>query len=92
MAVLRAAREPGTAREIAARLQLSMRDATVAISRLRDRDAPLLEVVETKRVEGVTQPVMVYKAVDVDAQPKTTILQALNHVIAQRRARLDEGA
>lgn len=91
-AVLRAARQPGTSREIAARLQLSMRETTVAISRLRNREQPLLEVVETRAVEGVAQPVMVYKAVELEQVPKTSILQALNHVIAQRRARLDEGA
>lgn len=78
-----------TAREVATRLQLSRRLATVHLARMVSRDPPLAEVVGERREDGVDRPVPVYRQIAVVAAPQTSILEALNEAIRARQRRIE---
>jgi hypothetical protein len=96
-AILRRLDVPHTAKEIAWRLQLSRRDATVRLSRMANSTSPAVEVVATRHEEGVDRPVPVYRAVVLpDALPPQPgapgpLLAALNEAIRARKLRLADG-
>jgi predicted ArsR family transcriptional regulator len=86
LAIHRAIARPATSREVAARLQLSMRDATVHLSRMAARPDPLAEIVERRREPGVARPVPVYRAIDQSEIEPCTVFDALNQLLMARRS------
>lgn len=85
-AVHRVIAQPATSRQVAARLKMSMRDATVHLSRMARRDEPLAEIVEHRKEPGVQRPVPVYKAVDMSQIEPCSIFEALNKLLIAKRS------
>lgn len=87
-AVLDAVLTDSSARDVAARAGLSMRAATVHLSRLVNRPVPLVAVVCLRRETGVDQPVPLYRRIDPvvgQASALDALEAALDGVIRARR-------